>query len=152
MQYFPRDEPFKELQLAVNRQTVYDLARHRTHDTAHNLVRYLEEHVIDNEHLMHRIIIKALERRYKVTLRNIAIDIDKMEVKIEHMKMTLDDLFKDMEATAQNIEKIKAETAADLDNVYNKRADEIEKQLTQNEDENENEDETTKNIEEVKED
>lgn len=149
MRYLPRDEPFKELQLAVNRQAVYDLARHRTHDTAHNLVRYLETHVIDNEHLMRRIIIKALERRFTVTLRNIAIDIDKMEVKINQMKMTLDDLFKDMETTAQNIEKLKAETAADLDNVYNKRADEIEKQLTQNE--NENEDDTANNIEEVKE-
>ena len=148
-----RDEPYIELQLAVNEQALRDLACMKSMDSAILLTRYLLTHYIDSEEKMKKLVTLALVRRFGVLLKKIAIDIDKMEVKIQRMKMTLDDLFKDMEATAQNIEKLASE---ELDNVYtNNEADKIEETLSneiENENESENEDEDTTNNNENMED
>lgn len=120
-------------------------------DSAILLTRYLLSHYIDSEYKMKKLVTLALVRRFGVLLKKIAIDIDRAEEKIQRMKMTLDDLFKDLEATAQNIEKLASE---ELDNVYtNNEADKIEETLSneiENESKSENEDEdedTTNNNE-----
>lgn len=102
---------------------------------------------------MKKLVALALVRRFGVLLKKIAIDIDRAEEKIQRMKMTLDDLFKDLETTAQNIEKLASEG---LDNVYtNNEADKIEETLSneiESENESENEDEDTTNNNENMED
>ena len=145
-----RDEPYIELQIAVNEQALRDLACLKSMDSAILLTRYLLTHYIDSEEKMKKLVTLALVRRFGVLLKKIAIDIDKMEVKIQRMKMTLDDLFNDMEATAKNIEKLASE---ELDNVYtSNEADKIEETLSdeiesesENEDESEDEDTTNNN-------
>ena len=122
-------------------------------DSAILLTRYLLSHYIDSEEKMKKLVALALVRRFGVLLKRIAIDIDRAEEKINRMKMTLDDLFKDLEATAQNIEKLASE---ELDNVYtNNEADKIEETLSneiENESKSENEDEDTTNNNENMED
>lgn len=141
-----RDEPYIELQIAVNEQALRDLACLKSMDGAILLTRYLLTHYIDSEEKMKKLVALALVRRFGVLLKKIAIDIDRVEEKIQLMKMTLDDLFKDLENTAQNIEKLASE---ELDNVYkNNEADEIEETLSneiESESKNENEDTTTNN-------
>ena len=126
-------------------------------DSAILLTRYLLTHYIDSEEKMKKLVALALVRRFGVLLKKIAIDIDRAEEKIQRMKMTLDDLFKDLEATASTIEKLASD---ELDNVYtNNEADKIEETLSneienesKSENENESEDEDTTNNNENMED
>ena len=67
-------------------------------------------------------------------LQQIARELDRMEGKIQHMRMTLDDLFKDMEETARHVEQLNTTEPVN-------EADKIEEALEEDADDNDNTDE-----------
>ena len=132
---YPRDEPIKNLQYAINHRAIVDLAKNCHYDSAESIVNYLLTHYIDSENSMQTIIRLALQRRFLKMLQQIARELDRMEGKIQHMRMTLDDLFKDMEETARHVEQLQTNNG-DQEN----EADKIEEALEEDADENEDTD------------
>lgn len=132
---FIRDRTYIELQYAVNKQAIKDLAMYKSNDSTRYLTDYLLTHYIDSKEKMERIVVLSLLRRFIKMLREIAKELDRMEVKVNHMRMTLDDLFKDMEQTARHVEKMAQNKEPDNE------ADKIEEALEEDENENESEDE-----------
>ena len=131
---YPRDEPFKDLQYAINHRAIVDLSKNYHYDSAESIVNYLLTHYIDNEYSMQVIIRLALQRRFLKMLQQIARELDRMEGKIQHMRMTLDDLFKDMEETARHVEQLNTTESVN-------EADKIEEALEEDADDNDNADE-----------
>lgn len=134
MQYI-RDQTYIELQYAVNKQAIKDLKNFKSNDSAMYLTDYLLTHYLDSKEKMELIIALSLIRRFVKMLREIARELDRMEVKVNHMRMTLDDLFKDMEQTARHVDKLAQ------DKEPTNEADKIEEALEEDENENEDEDE-----------
>ena len=132
---FIRDRTYIELQYAVNKQAIKDLAEYKSNDSARYLTDYLLTHYIDSKEKMERIVVLSLLRRFIKMLREIAKELDRMEVKVNHMRMTLDDLFKDMEQTARHVEKMAQDKESDNE------ADKIEEALEEDENESEDDDE-----------
>ena len=131
---YPRDEPFKDLQYAINHRAIVDLSKNYHYDSAESIVNYLLTHYIDSEYSMQTIIRLALTRRFLKMLQQIAKELDRMEGKIQHMRMTLDDLFKDMEETARHVEQLNTTESVN-------EADKIEEALEEDADDNDNADE-----------
>lgn len=131
---YPRDEPFKDLQYAINHRAIVDLSKNYHYDSAESIVNYLLTHYIDSEYSMQTIIRLALTRRFLKMLQQIAKELDRMEGKIQHMRMTLDDLFKDMEETARHVEQLNTTEPVN-------EADKIEEALEEDADDNDNADE-----------
>lgn len=131
---YPRDEPFINLQYAINHRAIVDLSKNYHYDSAESIVNYLLTHYIDNEYSMQAIIRLALTRRFLKMLQQIAKELDRMEGKIQHMRMTLDDLFKDMEETARHVEQLNTTE-------FVNEADKIEEALEEDADDNDNADE-----------
>ena len=77
-------------------------------------------------------------------LREIAKELDRMEVKVNHMRMTLDELFSDMEQTARHVEKLAQDK--EPTNEADKIEEALEEDENEDEDENENEDADDTNI------
>ena len=151
---YPRDEPFKNLQYAVNHRAIVDLARNCHYDSAETIVTYLLTHYIDNEYSMQTIIRLALQRRFLKMLQQIDKELDRMEGKIQHMRMTLDDLFKDMEETARHVEQLNKEPVNEADKIE-EALEEDDADDNADEDENDNADEDendNNNLEEKTED
>ena len=132
---YPRDEPFKDLQYAINHRAIVDLSKNYHYDSAESIVNYMLTHYIDNEYSMQVIIRLALQRRFLKMLQQIAKELDRMEGKIQHMRMTLDDLFKDMEETARHVEQLNTTEPVN-------EADKIEEALEEDADEDGNDDNT----------
>ena len=144
-----RADPYLILRYYINRQAIKDLADMKSSDNAQFLTAYLLNNYIDNEYQMQRIITLALTRRFYKLLLKIAKELDRMEEKVNNMRMTLDDLFNDMEQAAADVKTLNA-----LNNTTNE-ADKIEEQLDeQNENADEDENDDTEEIipEENKED
>lgn len=144
-----RADPYLILRYYINRQAIKDLANMKSRDNAQFLTAYLLNNYIDNEYQMQRIITLALTRRFYKLLLKIAKELDRMEAKVNNMRMTLDDLFNDMEQAAADVKVLNA-----LNNTTNE-ADKIEEQLDeQNENADEDENDDTEEIipEENKED
>ena len=144
-----RADPYVILQYYINRQAIKDLANMKSRDNAQFLTAYLMNNYIDNEYQMQRIIALALTRRFYKLLLKIAIELDRMEEKVNNMRMTLDDLFNDMEQAAADVKVLNA-----LNSTTNE-ADKIEAELDeQNEDadEDENNEIIPEEKEEIKED
>lgn len=144
-----RADPYLILRYYINRQAIKDLANMKSRDNAQFLTAYLLNNYIDNEYQMQRIITLALTRRFYKLLLKIAKELDRMEAKVNNMRMTLDDLFNDMEQAAADVKTLNA-----LNNTTNE-ADKIEEQLDeQNENADEDENDDTEEIipEENKED
>ena len=118
-----RADPYLILRYYINRQAIKDLADMKSRDNAQFLTAYLLNNYIDNEYQMQRIITLALTRRFYKLLLKIAKELDRMEVKVNNMRMTLDDLFNDMEQAAADVKTLNA-----LNNTTNE-ADKIEEQL-----------------------
>lgn len=127
-----RADPYLILRYYINRQAIKDLANMKSRDNAQFLTAYLLNNYIDNEYQMQRIITLALTRRFYKLLLKIARELDRMEAKVNNMRMTLDDLFNDMEQAAADVKTLNA-----LNNTTNE-ADKIEEQLDK---QNENADE-----------
>ena len=141
-----RADPYIILRYYINRQAIKDLANMKSRDNAQFLTAYLMNNYIDNEYQMQRIITLALTRRFYKLLLKIARELDRMEEKVNNMRMTLDDLFNDMEQAAADVKVLNA-----LNNTTNE-ADKIEEQLDeQNENENTDEYENDEIIPEEKE-
>lgn len=141
-----RADPYLILRYYINRQAIKDLANMKSRDNAQFLTAYLMNNYIDNEYQMQRIITLALTRRFYKLLLKIARELDKMEEKVNNMRMTLDDLFNDMEQAAADVKVLNA-----LNNTTNE-ADKIEAELdAQNENEDADEDENDEIIPEEKE-
>lgn len=141
-----RADPYLILRYYINRQAIKDLADMKSRDNAQFLTAYLLNNYIDNEYQMQRIITLALTRRFYKLLLKIAKELDRMEAKVNNMRMTLDDLFNDMEQAAADVKTLNA-----LNNTTNE-ADKIEEQLDeQNENADEIEDENDEIIPEEKE-
>ena len=134
---FIRDQTYIDLQYAVNKLAIKDLKNHKSIDSARYLTDYLLTHYLDSKEKMERIIALSLVRRFIKMLREIARELDRMEVKVNHMRMTLDELFKDMEQTARHVEQLAQ------DKEPTNEADKIEEALEEdeNKDESENENE-----------
>ena len=144
-----RADPYVILQYYINRQAIKDLANMKSRDNAQFLTAYLMNNYIDNEYQMQRIIALALTRRFYKLLLKIARELDRMEEKVNNMRMTLDDLFNDMEQAAADVKVLNA-----LNSTTNE-ADKIEAELDeQNEDadEDENNEIIPEEKEEIKED
>lgn len=144
-----RADPYLILRYYINRQAIKDLADMKSRDNAQFLTAYLLNNYIDNEYQMQRIITLALTRRFYKLLLKIARELDRMEEKVNNMRMTLDDLFNDMEQAAADVKTLNA-----INNTTNE-ADEIEAELDeQNENADEDENDDTEEIipEENKED
>ena len=144
-----RADPYLILRYYINRQAIKDLANMKSRDNAQFLTAYLLNNYIDNEYQMQRIIVLALTRRFYKLLLKIAKELDRMEAKVNNMRMTLDDLFNDMEQAAADVKVLNA-----LNNTTNE-ADKIEAELDeQNENADEDENDDTEEIipEENKED
>lgn len=144
-----RADPYLILRYYINRQAIKDLADMKSRDNAQFLTAYLLNNYIDNEYQMQRIITLALTRRFYKLLLKIARELDRMEEKVNNMRMTLDDLFNDMEQAAADVKVLNA-----LNNTTNE-ADKIEAELDeQNENADEDENDDTEEIipEENKED
>lgn len=144
-----RADPYLILRYYINRQAIKDLANMKSRDNAQFLTAYLLNNYIDNEYQMQRIITLALTRRFYKLLLKIAKELDRMEAKVNNMRMTLDDLFNDMEQAAADVKTLNT-----LNNTTNE-ADKIEEQLDeQNENADEDENDGTEEIipEENKED
>ena len=118
-----RADPYLILRYYINRQAIKDLADMKSRDNAQFLTAYLLSKYIDDEYQMQRIITLALTRRFYKLLLKIAKELDRMEVKVNNMRMTLDDLFNDMEQAAADVKTLNA-----LNNTTNE-ADKIEEQL-----------------------
>lgn len=134
-----RADPYLILRYYINRQAIKDLANMTSRDNAQFLTAYLLNNYIDNEYQMQRIITLALTRRFYKLLLKIARELDRMEAKVNNMRMTLDDLFNDMEQAAADVKTLNA-----INNTTNE-ADKIEEQLDEqnenaDEDENANDD------------
>lgn len=127
-----RADPYLILRYYINRQAIKDLANMKSRDNARFLTAYLLNNYIDNEYQMQRIITLALTRRFYKLLLKIARELDRMEEKVNNMRVTLDDLFNDMEQAAADVKTLNA-----LNNTTNE-ADKIEEQLDE---QNENADE-----------
>lgn len=127
-----RADPYLILRYYINRQAIKDLANMKSRDNAQFLTAYLLNNYIDNEYQMQRIITLALTRRFYKLLLKIARELDRMEAKVNNMRMTLDDLFNDMEQAAADVKVLNT-----LNNTTNE-ADKIEEQLDE---QNENADE-----------
>lgn len=127
-----RADPYLILRYYINRQAIKDLADMKSRDNAQFLTAYLLNNYIDDEYQMQRIITLALTRRFYKLLLKIAKELDRMEAKVNNMRMTLDDLFSDMEQAAADVKTLNA-----LNNTTNE-ADKIEEQLDE---QNENADE-----------
>lgn len=141
-----RADPYLILRYYINRQAIKDLANMKSRDNAQFLTAYLMNNYIDNEYQMQRIITLALTRRFYKLLLKIARELDRMEAKVNNMRMTLDDLFNDMEQAAADVKVLNA-----LNNTTNE-ADKIEEELDeQNENEDADEDENDEIIPEEKE-
>lgn len=141
-----RADPYLILRYYINRQAIKDLANMKSRDNAQFLTAYLLNNYIDNEYQMQRIITLALTRRFYKLLLKIARELDRMEEKVNNMRMTLDDLFKDMEQAAADVKVLNA-----INNTTNE-ADKIEAELDeQNENADEIEDENDEIIPEEKE-
>jgi len=141
-----RADPYLILRYYINRQAIKDLTDMKSRDNAQFLTAYLLNNYIDNEYQMQRIITLALTRRFYKLLLKIAKELDRMEAKVNNMRMTLDDLFNDMEQAAADVKTLNA-----LNNTTNE-ADKIEEQLDeQNENADEIEDENDEIIPEEKE-
>lgn len=141
-----RADPYLILRYYINRQAIKDLANMKSRDNAQFLTAYLLNNYIDNEYQMQRIITLALTRRFYKLLLKIARELDRMEEKVNNMRMTLDDLFNDMEQAAADVKVLNA-----LNNTTNE-ADKIEAELdAQNENEDADEDENDEIIPEEKE-
>lgn len=141
-----RADPYLILRYYINRQAIKDLANMKSRDNAQFLTAYLMNNYIDNEYQMQRIITLALTRRFHKLLLKIARELDRMEEKVNNMRMTLDDLFNDMEQAAADVKVLNA-----LNNTTNE-ADKIEAELdAQNENEDADEDENDEIIPEEKE-
>lgn len=144
-----RADPYVILRYYINRQAIKDLANMKSRDNAQFLTAYLMNNYIDNEYQMQRIIALALTRRFYKLLLKIARELDRMEEKVNNMRMTLDDLFNDMEQAAADVKVLNA-----LNSTTNE-ADKIEAELDeQNEDtdEDENNEIIPEEKEEIKED
>lgn len=144
-----RADPYVILRYYINRQAIKDLANMKSRDNAQFLTAYLMNNYIDNEYQMQRIIALALTRRFYKLLLKIARELDRMEEKVNNMRMTLDDLFSDMEQAAADVKVLNA-----LNSTTNE-ADKIEAELDeQNEDadEDENNEIIPEEKEEIKED
>lgn len=141
-----RADPYLILRYYINRQAIKDLANMKSRDNAQFLTAYLMNNYIDNEYQMQRIITLALTRRFYKLLLKIARELDRMEEKVNNMRMTLDDLFNDMEQAAADVKTLNA-----INNTTNE-ADKIEAELdAQNENEDADEDENDEIIPEEKE-
>lgn len=141
-----RADPYLILQYYINRQAIKDLANMASRDNAQFLTAYLLNNYIDNEYQMQRIIALALTRRFYKLLLKIARELDRMEEKVNNMRMTLDELFNVMEQAAADVKVLNA-----INNTTNE-ADKIEEQLDeQNENADEIEDENDEIIPEEKE-
>ena len=141
-----RADPYLILRYYINRQAIKDLANMKSRDNAQFLTAYLLNNYIDNEYQMQRIITLALTRRFYKLLLKIAKELDRMEAKVNNMRMTLDDLFNDMEQAAADVKTLNA-----INNTTNE-ADKIEEELDeQNENADEIEDENDEIIPEEKE-
>lgn len=141
-----RADPYLILRYYINRQAIKDLANMKSRDNAQFLTAYLMNNYIDNEYQMQRIITLALTRRFYKLLLKIAKELDRMEAKVNNMRMTLDDLFNDMEQAAADVKVLNA-----INNTTNE-ADKIEAELdAQNENEDADEDENDEIIPEEKE-
>ena len=143
MQYI-RDQTYIELQYAVNKQAIKDLKNFKSNDSARYLTDYLLTHYLDSKEKMERIIALSLIRRFIKMLREIAKELDRMEVKVNHMRMTLDELFSDMEQTARHVEKLAQDK--EPTNEADKIEEALEEDENEDEDENENEDADDTNI------
>lgn len=144
-----RADPYLILRYYINRQAIKDLTNMKSRDNAQFLTAYLLNNYIDNEYQMQRIITLALTRRFYKLLLKIARELDRMEAKVNNMRMTLDDLFNDMEQAAADVKTLNA-----INNTTNE-ADKIEAELDeQNENADEDENDDTEEIipEENKED
>lgn len=144
-----RADPYLILRYHINRQAIKDLANMKSRDNAQFLTAYLMNNYIDNEYQMQRIITLALTRRFYKLLLKIARELDRMEEKVNNMRMTLDDLFNDMEQAAADVKVLNA-----LNNTTNE-ADKIEEQLdaqNENADDDENNEIIPEEKEEIKED
>lgn len=144
-----RADPYLILRYYINRQAIKDLANMKSRDNAQFLTAYLLNNYIDNEYQMQRIITLALTRRFYKLLLKIAKELDRMEAKVNNMRMTLDDLFNDMEQAAADVKTLNA-----INNTTNE-ADKIEEQLdeqNENADEDENDEIIPEEKEEIKED
>ena len=144
-----RADPYVILRYYINRQAIKDLANMKSRDNAQFLTAYLMNNYIDNEYQMQRIIALALTRRFYKLLLKIARELDRMEEKVNNMRMTLDALFNDMEQAAADVKVLNA-----LNSTTNE-ADKIEAELDeQNEDadEDENNEIIPEEKEEIKED
>lgn len=136
-----RADPYIILQYYINRQAIKDLADMKSRDNAQFLTKYLLNNYIDNEVQMQRIIMLTLTRRFYKLLLKIARELDRMEEKVNNMRMTLDDLFNDMKQAAADVKVLNA-----VNNTTNE-ADKIEEQLDE---QNENADEDANdNVEEI---
>ena len=144
-----RADPYLILRYYINRQAIKDLADMKSRDNAQFLTAYLLNNYIDNEYQMQRIITLALTRRFYKLLLKIARELDRMEEKVNNMRMTLDDLFNDMEQAAADVKVLNA-----INNTTNE-ADKIEAELdeqNENADEDENDEIIPEEKEEIKED
>ena len=135
-----RADPYLILRYYINRQAIKDLANMKSRDNAQFLTAYLLNNYIDNEYQMQRIITLALTRRFYKLLLKIARELDRMEEKVNNMRMTLDDLFNDMEQAAADVKALNA-----VNNTTNE-ADKIEAELGE---QNENADESYDENEEI---
>ena len=136
-----RADPYLILRYYINQQAIKDLANMKSRDNAQFLTAYLMNNYIDNEYQMHRIITLALTRRFYKLLLKIAIELDRMEEKVNNMRMTLDELFKDMEQTARHVEQLAQDK--EPTNEADKIEEALEEDENESEDENEDEDEVT---------
>ena len=144
-----RADPYLILRYYINRQAIKDLSDMKSRDNAQFLTAYLLNNYIDNEYQMQRIITLALTRRFYKLLLKIARELDRMEAKVNNMRMTLDDLFNDMEQAAADVKVLNA-----INNTTNE-ADKIEAELdeqNENADEDENDEIIPEEKEEIKED
>lgn len=131
-----RADPYLILRYYINRQAIKDLADMKSRDNAQFLTAYLLNNYIDNEYQMQRIITLALTRRFYKLLLKIARELDRMEEKVNNMRMTLDDLFNDMEQAAADVKVLNTLNTTN-------EADKIEAELdeqNENADEDANED------------
>lgn len=121
-----RAEPYRELQYAVNYRAIKDLAQCKGGDSALTLTSYLLTHYMDDSNKMELIVKLALIRRYNKLLEKIAKQLDNMEAKVNKMRMTLDDLFKDIEETAASVEKLNPAPETDKTSEADKIEEEME--------------------------
>lgn len=121
-----RAEPYRALQYAINYQAIKDLAQCKGDDSALTLTRYLLSHYLDDSNKMELIVKQALIRRYNKLMETIARQLDNMEAKVNKMRMTLDDLFKDLEETAASVEKLAPTPEADKTSEADKIEEEME--------------------------